>query len=281
MSVIERNPELHSKTGKTIVEQYGWKIVDQPGSFQMIDKRRLIVDERYQRKITSKDRVFDIARHWSWFALGALSVVPHGDKFSVIDGQHRHMAAMSRADISLLPCLVFLVDSVASEAAAFLRLNANRKPITQAEKFTASVTADDPTASTINAVLGLYGYHISKNTNELHGVRCIGRMQKICKDSPDAFENVFTLCARIANGKGIHESLLAGLHYIYQKTNGEVCNPMFASRLQKLGSEVLVAAADRMATALNAQSPKNWAMGIRDVHNRGLRKNFIQIGDEQ
>jgi ParB-like chromosome segregation protein Spo0J len=48
----------------------------------------------------------------------------------VVDGQHRLAAATLRGDIAHLPCVITsLMPTLGDEAAAFVALNQNRKPL--------------------------------------------------------------------------------------------------------------------------------------------------------
>jgi hypothetical protein len=96
----------HSRGGQSKVDRYGWKLIDRPGVYENIDKKRLGIDESYQRpEIVSKIR--EMSANWSWMACGVILVARRGKRFYVYDGQQRTAAAMRRSDIKTLPCLVF------------------------------------------------------------------------------------------------------------------------------------------------------------------------------
>lgn len=63
----------------TKVEAFGWKMIDAPGRFEMIDKVLLRVDHSYQRDTINNKRVNEIASEWSWVSCGTLTVACRPD----------------------------------------------------------------------------------------------------------------------------------------------------------------------------------------------------------
>jgi len=99
----EKTAQSHDKTAR-----YAWTIKNAPGEFLMIPKSELEVDHAYQRDRINQRRVEELARAWDWIACGCLVVALRDDnKWFVVDGQHRKLAADQRSDIRELPCLVF------------------------------------------------------------------------------------------------------------------------------------------------------------------------------
>lgn len=114
-----------------------------------IDKRLLQVDRRYQREIEtrgSQKLIARIAETFSWFGCGALVVAPAGKKFNILDGQHRHAAAMMRDDIKDLPCVLSDVHSLQEQALAFISLNRDRVALTPLSIFWSLVESGDQEA---------------------------------------------------------------------------------------------------------------------------------------
>ena len=100
---------------KTKIDRYKWTVKDETGEIRQLNKSVLKVDHEYQRN-ASERKVLALANSWSWVACGAIVVGQRDSTYWVIDGQHRVLAARRRADIEMLPCLIFQSDGVASEA---------------------------------------------------------------------------------------------------------------------------------------------------------------------
>ena len=114
---------------------------------------QLSIDESYQRSLESENSrtlIRKIAMYWDWGLCQPLFVARRSDgKLYVVDGQHRLAAAKLRGDIWQLPCVVTHFDSAADEAASFVALNQQRRPLTQVELFKAALSAGDEEALTI------------------------------------------------------------------------------------------------------------------------------------
>lgn len=136
----------------TKVAKYKWRTDTRPGELMMIPKGSLEVDSAYQRG-QNELKVQHIASSWSWPAFGALIVARRGDRFFVIDGQHRALAAIRRADVSDLPCVVFPMENIEQEALAFLDSNTSRKPLTTADKYKASLVVGDEVTTLVNNLI--------------------------------------------------------------------------------------------------------------------------------
>lgn len=88
------------------IKRYGWKLIDKQGEFMLIEKDELYVDPVYQRSNWNSKKVNDIASAWSWNRCGTLTVAIRDDKWWIIDGATRKLAADKRSDIKKLPCMV-------------------------------------------------------------------------------------------------------------------------------------------------------------------------------
>ena len=110
MKLNVKAPEALEKNqpGADKVARYNWIIRNAPGEFLMIPKQELEVDHGYQRNAVNQRRIDALCRTWDWIACGCLVVALRDDnRWFVMDGQHRKLAADMRSDIKELPCLVF------------------------------------------------------------------------------------------------------------------------------------------------------------------------------
>jgi hypothetical protein len=117
---------------------------------------QLLIDEIYQRSLgasCSQTLIRRIAMYWDWSLCQPLFVARRADgNLYVVDGQHRLAAARLRGDIWQLPCVVTSFESSAEdEAASFVALNQQRRPLNKLELFKAALAAGDFEASQIRA----------------------------------------------------------------------------------------------------------------------------------
>lgn len=130
---------------------------------------QLQVDASYQRSLDngpSAALVRKIAQHWNWDLCQPLVVSRRGDgAMYVIDGQHRLAAARLRGDITQLPCVVVDYASAADEAASFVHLNQQRRPLSRLDVFRAAVASEDPEACAIQAAIEQAGLSLAPHSN--------------------------------------------------------------------------------------------------------------------
>ena len=136
---------------------------------QYVLPAQLEIDAKYQRSLDgdqSQMLVRGIAQHWNWDLCQPLVVARRPDgKLYVIDGQHRLAAARLRGDIAQLPAVVVQYESVEDEAASFVLLNQQRKPLTKLDLFKAAVASGDTTASAIVDAMQAAGLSIAPHSN--------------------------------------------------------------------------------------------------------------------
>jgi hypothetical protein len=130
---------------------------------------QLLIDESYQRSLETGPSQALIRRSaiaWDWGLCQPLFVARRSDGgLYVVDGQHRLAAAVMRGDIAQLPCVVSHFDSATQEAAAFVALNQQRRPLNPLELFKAAVAAGDTDALLIKECLDKAGLRLASTTN--------------------------------------------------------------------------------------------------------------------
>jgi hypothetical protein len=136
---------------------------------QFMAPAELAVDPAYQRSTESGESralIKRIAQHWDWGQCQTLSVARRGDgSLFVIDGQHRLEAARLRGDIAQLPCVIADYPSAADEAAAFVRLNSERRALTALDLFRAAVSSGDSAALAIAQAIAEAGLALAPHGN--------------------------------------------------------------------------------------------------------------------
>jgi hypothetical protein len=100
--------------------------------FRLINKKNLTIPvELYQRDESDGKVAREIALHFDQVAFGALTVIERADgTLHIADGGTRWNAAMHRADIGNVPCMVFSDLSDKEACDTFLRINLNRRKLT-------------------------------------------------------------------------------------------------------------------------------------------------------
>jgi hypothetical protein len=130
---------------------------------------QLLIDETYQRSLEAESSVTlirRIAANWDWGLCQPLFVARRSDGgLYVVDGQHRLASAVMRGDISQLPCVVSHFDTSEQEAAAFVALNQQRRPLSALQIFRASIASGDPEACGIMSAIEEAGLSLATTTN--------------------------------------------------------------------------------------------------------------------
>jgi hypothetical protein len=113
----------------------------------------LSIDATYQRSLqngSSQTLIRKIAMFWNWDLCQPLVIARRDDGgLYVVDGQHRLEAAKLRRDIAQLPCVVSTYASAADEAASFVALNQQRRPLIALDLFRAALASEDEEATAI------------------------------------------------------------------------------------------------------------------------------------
>jgi hypothetical protein len=140
-----------------------------PPVLQFVAPNQLHIDPTYQRTLdtdASTTLIRRIAQFWDWALCQPLIVARRADgKLYVIDGQHRLAAARLRRDIPHLPAVVLEYTSIADEAASFVHLNQQRRPLTKLDLFKAAVASGDSEATAITGALKEVGLHVAPHSN--------------------------------------------------------------------------------------------------------------------
>lgn len=135
--------------------------------------QQLEIDDSYQRELAasapSQMLIRRIAMHWDWGLCQPLVVSRRLDggapRHFVIDGQHRLAAARLRSDISVLPCVISEYESAADEAARFVHLNQQRRPLSKLDLFKAAVASGDVEAAAIIETMAESGLDLARHGN--------------------------------------------------------------------------------------------------------------------
>lgn len=262
-----RNPG--GSSAMTKIDKYKWKLKDKPGELAFLQKHTLQVDDSYQRDLM-EHRALALASEWSWVACGALIVARRGKKHWVIDGQHRVAAAMKRADIDRLPCVVFDLGDTEEEARGFLNANTNRRPMLSIERFKALVVSGDDTALYVDTLLDDLGVGFGAGAKQLRSVAWVLR---IAAQDREAFEIVMRLAAGLCASCNIPERLLSGLWHLHHG-GLHLTNKKLRDRIYHVGVTRLVEGMQRAVAFRGNSGTKVLAEGILNEINKGISAKF-------
>lgn len=266
------------------IDRFKWKSPDLPGALEYIDKGKLMVDIASYQRSYSDTRSLEMARSWSWVALGAIIVARRPDgSLWVVDGQHRLMAARRRSDVSKLPCVVFDVSDLASEAAGFVRSNTARKAMTMVDRFRAMIVSGDADAIFLRDLLATTGHIIAQGGGKTTGkkVGCAALLLNLAAADKALVSEVWPVIAEIFRARPVHERVVSGVFYIAKATRGEVLEPMWRAKLLRVGADALVEACGRASAFYAAGGSKVWATGIIEELNRGQRTNILRLNQAE
>lgn len=149
-----------------------------------ININSLTIDDTYQRDTLSKrsqQNIKKIKEAFAWSKFSPLTVADLGNnKYSIIDGQHRYIAAKELGDITDLPCWIIPQCQTKSQADAFIDINKNRVYVNNWQMYKAKLAANDENATRINEFLNTVNITVPFNgycskPNMTLAIACIGK----------------------------------------------------------------------------------------------------------
>lgn len=274
---VATNSERNTRTGISKVEQYKWLMTGQPGKLAYLSKSLLEIDHTYQR-LAKNQRVIKLAKRWNWLACGVLTIAHRGGRHYVVDGQHRLMAALKRADIEVLPCLVFESAEVRDEAIAFRDANKERRPITTFEQWHADLVAGDEPTMFANALIESAGRTPSQSA-KAGTVRCLSAVVLAARTNREDLVRVWPLVVEVCAGQPLHERVFGALMYLegFAKDGQSITEKRWRERVLKLGYQGIVNAAATAAAFYSKGGPKVWALGVMEQLNKGCRTKLLAM----
>ena len=209
VSIAETAEKINQ--GANNVTRYNVTVRNAPGEFLMIPKQELEVDAAYQRNRINQRRVDALTRTWDWIACGCLVVALRDDnKWFVVDGQHRKLAADQRGDINELPCLVFETMNRREEAVSFLAINQGRVGVGSLDRYRAQLISGDKTAYAVEAMLKSTG-HRAGETASARTVSCVQCLYNLAKEDRARFERLWPLLAELHPDVPMTDMVIKGL----------------------------------------------------------------------
>lgn len=182
---------------------------DQPApALHWVQLADLVVDDRYQRELTSKGRglIQRIANDWDWTKYQPILVAATvSGGFAIVDGQHRaHAAAVT--GLAALPAMIVPMTPV-QQAEAFRAVNSDRVRLSAAQMFKAKLAAGDALAMQSVEIVNAAGCELATYVPS-YNLRKIGTVY------------TFALVQRmVAAGEG--EAVTVGLRAVLDSDSGK------------------------------------------------------------
>ena len=228
--------------GADKVAHYNWNIRNAPGEFLMIPKQELEVDHAYQRSQVNPRRVDALCRAWDWIACGCLVVALRDDnKWYVLDGQHRKLAADQRSDINELPCLVFETTGRREEALGFLAINQGRMVVGCLDRYKAQLLAGDPTAFALEKLVRSTGHRFGPKPSA-RTVSCVQCLYTLMQEERERCERLWPLLVELHPDGPMTDAVIKGLWVVDKwlgKEGRTVTTSPYREKLVALGGEGL------------------------------------------
>jgi len=162
----------------------------------------LRVDRAYQRRINinSARVVHKICMQFDWSRFLPVIVVPEGDVFHIIDGQHRTTAART-IGIETVPCYV-LDCTVEEAAAAFAAINATVTPVSPQDVWFAELHAKNSKAVAVQKVLTRCGVRMVRDREggRIGDTRSVNEIRRAYdRYGPQVLEVILTAITRMGD----------------------------------------------------------------------------------
>lgn len=267
------------KNGTVDIKRFGLTILDKPGEFKFIDKKKLFIDPSYQRT-ASKQRVKLINKNWSWLAFGVVIVARRKDGFFVVDGQHRVLAALTRDDITTIPCMVFEVDNIKQEAEGFLTSQVGRKPLSSYDRFAAQIIAGNKAAIKVKELLDSQGLFAANYTSKTSGnaVKCLSCLMQWVNYDSSVFEKIWPVIVRVCKGNNITDRIVHGFAYLANYAEDEgILNTYWEKRIVSIPYQNYIQSIHKALDLYNSGGERTYAIGIAiELNKRGKSKIKIK-----
>jgi hypothetical protein len=279
--VMSQALEVTSK-GQDKIARYGWSVKSERGTFMMIKKGDLLINNAVYQRDGKPNKVLELASAWSWIACGTITVAKRDGKYWTVDGQHRKLAADRRSDIQELPCMVFEVEDVSTEARAFIDTNRNRKPVSALDTFKAQIVSGDTNAQFVQEIIECAGMRIAQTCQNTGEFKAVALALDIASKDRAGFVKTIDVASKLAieAEKPVTARLIAALYYLHTHIPGGLDNGPLVKRLKQIGVKSLSRGIDSAAQYYGRGGAKIYAQGMLEAINKGLRNHFTVSGDE-
>jgi hypothetical protein len=202
--------------------------------------------------------------------IGVLTVNKRGNRWLVLDGQHRLAAAIQNGIESLL-CEVYEELTDQQMADLFCGLN-ERTPVAPLDRFFIGCTANYDRETAIRRVVEANGQRVSHRRDE--GISTIGALGNVYDRAGEVVLGQVIRTINLGFGGdplGFDRSVVEGLGLLYNRFNGKTNEKHLAQRLSNLkqGARELLRKGAAIRERTGNQMKHCVAAAIVDVYNKG------------
>lgn len=245
--------------------------VSQPSTrkqLKVVNINDLKIDRSYQRDLNQK-WVEDILSNMDEMAIDPLTVSKreNGDLY-LVNGQHRSAA---RRLMSVFEMDAFVYEGLTPAQEAALRLKANHsKPDTVLDKFHTRISANDPEAIAINAIVEEFGGHINRIMNKTTGVNAVGAFQRIYRQDHGALlrqtlKLIYETFGRVG-GDPVKAPVVTGIA-LFLREHPDVYRGELRRRLASVGLDPVMQRAYATQTAMGGPLSTNVYRALVETWN--------------
>lgn len=226
----------------------------------MIDKREIVIldDDHIERSADA--RINSLAKNWSWVSLGAIVVAWVDPHYYLLRGPVQLLAARKRADVSLVPCVIFDTEAVPVKKPKPEKPG----PVSRLQDELAT-----PAGRLVEKMLRETGRQL-KSTNG-NSVRCTDKLLEYATAYPDEYDPMFLLMHEICRGVDIPQQIVGGIMQLEIRVpEGEsLADKKWKKRLIQTGYYKLMEAIKDQKGRSKSANDINSAEGIKLAMNRG------------
>lgn len=240
------------------------------------------VDRNYQRDLRP-GRVRQILKEFAWSKFGALQLAQQPDgRFNVVDGQHRHAAAVAHPGVTEVPAVIFVPGEGRAEAEAFLGVNTDRTAVTPIERYWAGLEAGDPDMMAVCSVLEEAGCEVVQAIglsapHKTAAVQAVARAIKRHGEGPVIGALKLLRGAWPTDKDALKGTVITSLARIL-KNNPTLRRARMAEVLMGTDRHALSADAEAMRKISGGDATTAISKTLVELYNRGLRSGQINIG---
>jgi hypothetical protein len=202
MSVAEAVTEPTTEKEATKQQLRDW-----PHRYEVVPIDKIIIDETYQRELTSL--ADEIAEDPDPAMVGTVIGSERANgKVALVDGQTR-FRGLQKAGWTELPALVYEGMTKADEAALFARLQRKRRNIATYQRFRAALVAGDKEANVIQKILKKHDLAVgAKGDNK---VQAVAALEAVYRRDPILLDNVFGVLVRAWGTENVRDAFSADM----------------------------------------------------------------------
>lgn len=181
-----------------------------PYRFEIVPLEDLVVDQSYQRPLTSFWKT--VSEKFNPALVGTLVVSERGRRKNVVDGQTR-LTAMRERGIHGAPCLIYEGLSRKQEAQLFALLQTQRRAMRSYDRFRAELVAGEPVAVGVSRIAEEVGYKLSAQEEPLT-LRAVTELEKLYNIGDEHLRDVLELTRDIwglEDRDAVSKQILGGL----------------------------------------------------------------------